>query len=96
MIHSLPSNVTGQDAGLKSIVKAFSEWESNKKDGPTGPLVLAIVGPNGVGKSETGNIWIDCNILCLMTLNINCAWNSVCVRHLINYQYIPLQMKKVF
>ena len=82
MIHSLASNVTGQDAGLKSIVSAFVAWESNKKIGPTGPLVLAIVGPNGVGKSETGNILIDCIRLCLMTLNMN----SVCVRHMINYQ----------
>ena len=55
-MNSLQCNVTGQDAGLKSIVNAFSTWESNKKVGLSGPLVLAIVGPNGVGKSETGNI----------------------------------------
>ena len=84
MIHSFSSNVTGQVSGLKSIVSAFFAWESNKKIGPTGPLVLAIVGPNGVGKSETGNILIDCNTVCLMTLNMN----SVCVRYMINYQYV--------
>ena len=56
IINSLTSNITGQDAGLKSIVNAFSMWELNKKVGPSGPLVLAIVGPNGVGKSETGNV----------------------------------------
>ena len=89
MINSLTSNVTGQDAGLKSIVNAFSMWELNKKSGKTGPLVLAIVGPNGVGKSETGDILIECIRVCLVTLNMNSAY----VRRMINYQYVSLQMK---
>ena len=60
MMSSLPNNIAGQDAALETILNAISVWESNKKSVPAGSLVLAIVGQNGVGKSETGDIIIDC------------------------------------
>ena len=59
MMNSLPYGIAGQDAGVRSILDAITIWESNKKIGPSGPLVLAIVGPNGVGKTETGDILLD-------------------------------------
>ena len=66
MLNSLQYSIAGQDAGVKSILDAITIWESNKKYGPSGPLVLAIVGQNGVGKSETGDTLIYCNIVYLM------------------------------
>ena len=50
---SLPNNIADQDAALEITLNAISVWESNKKSIPSEPLVLAIVGQNGVGKSET-------------------------------------------
>ena len=66
MMSSLPKNIAGQDAALETILNAISLWESNKKSVPSGPLVLAIVGQNGVGKSETGNIIIDRRVVFIM------------------------------
>ena len=66
MIISLQNNVTGQVAGLESISRAFSIWESNKNYGQPEPLVLAIVGPTGAGKTETGSILISSNMVYLM------------------------------
>ena len=59
MMISLPSNIAGQDVASETILNALFVWESKKNSHPSGPLVLAIVGQNGVGKSETGNIFID-------------------------------------
>ena len=66
MMSSLPKNIAGQDAALETILNAISVWESNKKSVPAGSLVLAIVGQNGVGKSETGNIIIDRGVVFIM------------------------------
>ena len=51
---SLPFVIRGQQGGIESVLNAFSAWEFSRKSGSSGPLVLAIVGPTGVGKSETG------------------------------------------
>lgn len=53
---SLPKFIRGQQAAINSIVSAFSVWESNNKAGGSKPLVLAVVGPTGVGKTATGNV----------------------------------------
>eukprot|EP01031_Cornospumella_fuschlensis_P029988 gene29988-36222_t len=50
---SLTSHISGQDESLDSIVSAISVWEMQKKMDHREPLVLAITGPTGVGKTET-------------------------------------------
>jgi hypothetical protein len=50
---ALPKNIRGQNEGVKSIVKAIAGWEMQKKSGQSRPLVMAITGSTGVGKSET-------------------------------------------
>ena len=54
MADSLGQNILGQEIGIRSILSAFSSWELRKNSGQSSPLVLAIIGPIGVGKSETG------------------------------------------
>ena len=61
---SLPIFIRGQQNAIDRIISAISVWEFNRKAVSSDPLVLAIVGPPGVGKSETGRI---CSIyLCAM------------------------------
>ena len=55
MLH-LPASISGQDQGVEMIIDTFSSWEFSRKAGYQQPLVLAITGPTGVGKSETGFI----------------------------------------
>lgn len=50
---SLSKTIKGQDIAVDAIVNAFAAWEFDKRGGYAGPLVLAITGPTGVGKSET-------------------------------------------
>ncbi|KAF0716754.1 Aste57867_2684 [Aphanomyces stellatus] len=53
----LTSHLKAQDRALESIVGAIESWEfsrSNSKD--HAPLVLAITGPTGTGKTETSNL----------------------------------------
>lgn len=50
---ALPMNIRGQDEGVKSIINAIAGWEMQKKSGLSRPLVMAITGSTGVGKSET-------------------------------------------
>lgn len=50
----LPAHISGQDLGIEMILDSFSAWEFSRKGGYQQPLVLAITGPTGVGKSETG------------------------------------------
>ena len=50
---ALPKNVRGQDEGVNSIIHAIAGWEMQKKSGQSRPLVMAITGSTGVGKSET-------------------------------------------
>lgn len=50
---TLSKRIVGQPAGLETIVEAFAAWEFNTKMGYSGPLVLAISGPTGVGKTES-------------------------------------------
>lgn len=52
----LPTLISGQDQGVEMILDTFSSWEFSRKAGYQQPLVLAITGPTGVGKSETGFI----------------------------------------
>lgn len=52
----LPASISGQDQGIDMIVDVFSSWEFSRKAGYNQPLVLAVTGPTGVGKSETGFI----------------------------------------
>lgn len=51
---TLPRVILGQQGGIESIVNAIAAWEFQKRAGLSEPLVLAITGPTGVGKSETG------------------------------------------
>ena len=56
-MNSLPFVIRGQQGGIDSVLNAVSVWEFKKGAGlSSAPLVLAIVGPTGVGKSETGDI----------------------------------------
>ncbi len=55
----LPKNVRGQDEGVSSIVNAIAGWEMQKKSGQSRPLVMAITGSTGVGKSETSHQLAD-------------------------------------
>lgn len=52
----LPQQIRGQSPGLQMILDAFSSWEFGRKAGLQQPLVLAVTGPTGVGKSETSFI----------------------------------------
>ena len=64
MTISLPNFIRGQQNAIDRIISAISVWEFNRKKAPSDPLVLALVGPPGVGKSETGCI---CSIhLCVI------------------------------
>lgn len=49
----LPLHIRGQDASLEIIYNAMASWEFQRRTGMTEPLVLALTGPTGVGKSET-------------------------------------------
>ncbi len=50
---SMQSRVKGQDAGLKAIAEVIKAAKSGLKD-PTQPLgIFLLVGPSGVGKTET-------------------------------------------
>ena len=46
--------IGGQKRALDTITSAIAGWEFRRKSGNVDPLVLAISGPPGVGKSETG------------------------------------------
>jgi pantothenate kinase-related protein Tda10 len=54
--NSLQLAILGQQGGIDNILNAFAAWEFQRKAGLSGPLVLAIAGPTGVGKSEAGEI----------------------------------------
>lgn len=53
MLYSLVKHIKGQDEGLGTILNAISGWEFQRQSGYGEPLVLALTGPTGVGKSET-------------------------------------------
>ena len=50
---SLERHIRGQNEGLDTILSAISAWEFQRQSGQSEPLVLALTGPTGVGKSET-------------------------------------------
>jgi polynucleotide 5'-kinase involved in rRNA processing len=50
---SLNKHIKGQDEGISTILNAISGWEFQHQAGHSEPLVLALTGPTGVGKSET-------------------------------------------
>ena len=50
---SLPINIRGQRGGVDIILNAVAAWEFQRRVGLSEPLVLAIAGSTGVGKSET-------------------------------------------
>jgi hypothetical protein len=52
--NSLPKAIAGQTAAVNAITNSIASWEFKRKMGLSKPLVLAISGPTGVGKSETG------------------------------------------
>lgn len=49
----LPRSIRGQNEALDHIYNAIASWEFQNQVDDTEPLVLAITGPTGVGKSET-------------------------------------------
>jgi len=49
----LPLQIQGQDEGLEIITNAIAGWDFKRKSGSSQPLVLAVTGSTGVGKSET-------------------------------------------
>eukprot|EP01032_Pedospumella_encystans_P012998 gene12998-14995_t len=51
--HNLERHIRGQNEGLDTILSAISAWEFQRQSGQSEPLVLALTGPTGVGKSET-------------------------------------------
>ena len=50
----MPKAIAGQTAAVNAITNSIASWEFKRKMGLSKPLVLAISGPTGVGKSETG------------------------------------------
>ena len=50
---SLPLTIRGQSGGIDIILNAVASWEFQRRVGLSEPLVLAVAGPTGVGKSET-------------------------------------------
>ena len=50
---SLPLTIRGQSGGVDIILNAIASWEFQRRVGLSEPLVLAIAGSTGVGKSET-------------------------------------------
>ena len=55
---SLERMIGGQKRALDAITSSIAGWEFRRKSGNADPLVLAISGPPGVGKSETGMLLI--------------------------------------
>lgn len=53
VIISVERHIRGQNEGLHTILNAISGWEFQRQSGQSEPLVLALTGPTGVGKSET-------------------------------------------
>jgi len=53
-----PKRIKGQQQAFDAIVKAFQYWEMGRAGagGSKTPLVLAITGPTGVGKTETAHV----------------------------------------
>ena len=49
----LPQYIRGQHEAVDIIVNAVASWEFGKKSGKSDPLVLALTGSTGIGKSET-------------------------------------------
>ena len=89
MIDSLGQNILGQEIGIRSILSAFSSWEMRKNSGQSSPLVLAIIGPIGVGKSETGNMLRNRETIMRCTLNnissLNIVGLVVSTRNIFNH-----------
>jgi len=56
MNQMLPAYIRGQDHGVDAITNAIAAWQFSRQAGHGVPLVLAITGPTGVGKSESGFI----------------------------------------
>ncbi|EQC32547.1 hypothetical protein, variant 2 [Saprolegnia diclina VS20] len=53
----LQKYLTGQDRSLDSIVGAIESWEFSRTSSKDhGPLVMAITGPTGTGKTETSTL----------------------------------------
>lgn len=55
VIHEvLQGRILGQEQALESILNAFHAWEAEQESGAgRTPLVIALVGPTGSGKTET-------------------------------------------
>ena len=49
----LSSKIRCQEEGVRTISNAIAGWEMQKRSGTSKPLVLALTGSTGVGKSET-------------------------------------------
>ncbi|KAG5175510.1 P-loop containing nucleoside triphosphate hydrolase protein [Tribonema minus] len=49
----LTAKIKGQSLAVDQIVKAFESWQFQRKAGLRQPLVLALTGQTGVGKTET-------------------------------------------
>eukprot|EP01039_Chlorochromonas_danica_P009909 gene9909-10959_t len=50
---ALKNGIHGQEMAVDTILKALKGWEIRKARGNTDPLVLALSGPPGTGKSST-------------------------------------------
>ena len=53
LAHHLPAHIRAQDEALDVIMNAAAAWEFGRIGGVSSPLVLAMTGSTGVGKSET-------------------------------------------
>jgi len=52
-----PQKIKGQQQAFEAIEKAFQYWEMGRSNGGSrAPLILAITGPTGVGKTETAHV----------------------------------------
>ncbi|ETI56283.1 hypothetical protein L914_01060 [Phytophthora nicotianae] len=56
VLHHLQENLKGQERAVEAVVGAIEAWEFSSSTKDRAPLVLAITGPTGTGKTEMSNL----------------------------------------
>ena len=53
---TLRANIRAQEHAINATVSAIEAWEFSRGSANAAPLVLALTGPTGAGKTESGNL----------------------------------------